>query len=104
LDSEDRDGNEVLSEEDEEYDDEEDEGEEIDEETLNKLRAEAAARGDLDDYDDEEEYGDEEEGEDDYGDEDDEDDDDDDLGAGTKRGPSNGNDGAASKRKKWIII
>jgi hypothetical protein len=32
LDSEDRDGNEVLSEEDEEYDDEE--GEEIDDETL----------------------------------------------------------------------
>ncbi|CDW79466.1 u2 snrnp-specific a protein [Stylonychia lemnae] len=100
LDSYDRDGNEVLSEdeEDEDYDDEL-EGEEIDPETLKKMREEAGLNGD-EEYDDEEDYGDEEEGEDDYGDEEDDDDEEDDLPAGSKRGQSNGNEGASSKRKK----
>ena len=104
MDGLDKEGNEVLSEDEEEYDDEGDDGEdgeeEIDEETFKKLREEALARGeDLGDADyDDEDYGDEE-GEDDYGDEDDEGDDDDDEEVGGKRG-ANGNDGGANKRKK----
>lgn len=105
MDSYDRDGNEVLSEDedDEDYDDELGEGEEIDPETLKKMREEAGLNGD-EEYDDEEDYGDEEEGEDDYGDEEEDDEEDEDLPSGAKRGQSNGNDGAASKRKKWIVM
>lgn len=102
MDGTDKEGNEVLSEDDEEYDDEygsEDEVE-LNEEQLAALR-ERAANGELDDdedYDDEEDDGeeyDEEDGED-YDEEDDENED----AAGAKRGaPSNG-DGGANKRKK----
>lgn len=105
LDGQDKDGNEVISEDEEEYDDEGDDGEdgeeEIDEETFKKLREEALARGEeFPEYDDEEDYGDEEDG-DDYGDEDDEDDEeDDDEGVGAKRG-ANGGDAGGNKRKKW---
>lgn len=104
MDSIDKDGNEVFSEDedDEEYGDEEDYGdedEEIDEETLKKLREEAAARGEELEYDDEEydeEEGDyDEEEEEEEGDEEDEDD----QATGKRGHPENG-DGAASKRKK----
>lgn len=97
MDGYDKDGNEVLSDDEEDYDEEGDDGEdgeeEIDEETFKKLREEALARGEeFPEYDDEEDYGDEE-GEDDYGDEDD-DDDDDEEGVGAKRAANGGDSGA----------
>jgi hypothetical protein len=100
LDGTDKEGNEVISDDEEygseEYGDEED----IDEEELAKLR-ERAANGELDDeeeYDDEEGEYDDEEGEDEYDDEEGEDDEDE-PAAGKRGAPSNG-DGAANKRKK----
>ena len=100
MDGNDKNGNEVLSEEEDDYNEEDfdEEGEEeIDEETFRKLKAEAAARGEDLEYDDEDEYGDEE-GEDEYGDEDDDDDQDDHVG--DKRAKGGNGDGAAAKRKK----
>lgn len=107
MDSFDKEGNEVLSEDEDDYDeefDDDEEDEEIDEETYKRLKEEAAARGEtLEEFDDEEEYDDEEEGEDEYDDEESDDDENEDDQVGSKRGPSdNGNDGGLSKRKKWV--
>jgi len=95
LDGVDRDGNEFISddEEDEEFD-----GEELDDEEREHLRGQNGELDDDEEYDDE--YDDEEEGEDGEEDEEDYDEEDEEETAGGKRGaPSNGESGGQKRRK-----
>lgn len=103
MDGTDKEGNEVLSEDEDEYDDEygsEDDLEELNEEQLAALK-ERADNGELDGLEDDDEEYDDEDGEDgeEYDDEEEDDEEEDDAAGGKRPAPSNG-DGGANKRSK----